>query len=229
MSGVFVAIVLLMSLAACNEISAELPGGEQPSDVEQEPAVKPDAGDQEADMAELVSMTEFFRLQAPSGWATAETIPGGAFIMANTDAALERYRSGGAVESGDFILNIGFLPDTLLESNELRPLDIQFGAPPDVFLRSLLPMFNPVSGTPLSDPELVSVSEVRDAGQLIVVDVDREGMILFLEVGEGVYALVSTIAAPGETGQFQDITYSIAANIEFSGAEGELYGALLGG
>jgi hypothetical protein len=180
-------------------------------------------------MEEFVSATEFFTVKVPVGWSTEEHIPGAAFIMANSEAALDRYNSGSAVESGDLVLNVGFLPFVLLKQKELRHLDIQFESSPDVFLQSLLPMFHVTGDAATSDTELVPLSDERDAGMLTLSDGERQGMILMFVAGDGVIALVSTAGFPGELGEFQDIAYAIAAEVAFSGAQNALYGLLLGG
>jgi hypothetical protein len=180
-------------------------------------------------MQEFVSVTEFFSLKIPAGWSTEEAFPGGAFLMANSEAALDRYNNGGAVESGDIVLNVGFLPFVLLQRGELRHLDIQFEATPDVFLQSLLPMFHVTSDAAISDAELVSLSDERDAGMLTVLDDKRDGMILMFVAGDGVIAVVSTVGFLGEMSELREITYAVAADVVFSGAQDALYGALLGG
>lgn len=181
------------------------------------------------DLDDYVSVTEFFSLKVPAGWSSEETFPGGAFVMANSEAALERYKNDGAVSSGDFVLNIGFLPYDLFEQREVKPLGIQFEATPDVFLQSLLPMFNIKEDAALSDVSLVSVSDERDAGMLAVSEEGREGLILMFEAGDGVVAFVSTVAFPGETADFQEVAYAVAAGVTFGGAHEALYGQLLRG
>jgi hypothetical protein len=181
------------------------------------------------DMEEYISMTEFFSVKVPAGWSSEEIVPGGAIVMANSQAARNRYDSGTAVESGDFVLNIGFLPYRLLETNELRSLNFQFDASPDVFLQSLMPMFHVAEDLVISDPELVSLSDEREAGLMTVSAEGQEGMVLMFVAGDRVIALVSTVAFPGEMDQFKEIAYSVAADVVFSGAQDALYGALLGG
>ena len=41
----------------------------------------------------FVSSTELFKVYVPTGWKTEEVVPGADLIMANSDAALEHYRS----------------------------------------------------------------------------------------------------------------------------------------
>lgn len=149
--------------------------------------------------------------------------------MANSEAALDRFNSDSAIESGDVILNIGFLPYELFRQREVVPLDILFEATPDVFLQSLLPMFRIADNAVLSDPELVSLSVERDAGLLTVKEEGREGLILMFEAGDQVVAFVSAIGFPDELDSFQEITYAVSADLAFRGAQEALYGALLGG
>lgn len=186
-------------------------------------------GSQAADMEGFTSATELFSVGVPAGWSVEELLPGGALVMANSAAALERYNDGGAIEPGDLVLNIGFLPFVLLQQRELRPLDIRFEATPDVFLRSLLPMFRRADDAAFGDAELVSLSDGRDAGMLTVSDEGREGMILMFVAGDGVVAFVSTVGFPGGMGGFQDVAFTVAAEVVFSGAQEALYGTLLGG
>lgn len=182
-----------------------------------------------SDVEEFVSVTEFFSVKIPNGWSSEETFPGGALIMANSDVALDRYQDGSAVEPGDFVLNIGFLPFALFKQREVVPLGIQVEATPDVFLRSLLPLFKIEGEAVLSNVELVSTNGERDAGMLTVSDEGREGIILLLVAGDGVVALISTVSYPGEMAEFQDIVYTIASEATFRGAQDVLYGTFLGG
>ena len=149
--------------------------------------------------------------------------------MANTEDALGRYKDGGAVSSGDFVLNVGFLPYDLFEQREVKPLGIQFEATPDVFLQSVLPIFNIKGDAVLGDVDLVSLDGERDAGMITVSEEGREGMILMFEAGDGVVAFVSTIGFPGEMADFQEAAYAVAAGVTFGGAHEALYGQLLRG
>jgi hypothetical protein len=183
-------------------------------------------------LEEYVSVTELFNLKVPTGWSMQEAVPGGDLVMANSDAALERFRSGSALVSGDFALNVGFLPLALLQEKEFSHLGFKFEASPEVLLESLLPMFR-VGDIPAKDvlgkPELVSVRDDRDAGLLTISDEKHEGLILVFAVGDNVLAFVSSSGYPGTSRELRDITDAIAAEVEFSGAQDALYGALYGG
>jgi hypothetical protein len=210
---------------APSEEPAEQPTAE--ADVEPTPSATP--ANEVNEMEEFVSVTEFFKLMVPIGWSSEETFPGGAFVMANSEAALERFNSDSTVESGDVILNVGFLPYELFRQREVVPLDIQFEANPDVFLQSLLPMFRIEDSAVVSEPELVSLTVERDAGQLTVTEEGREGLILMFAAGDEVVAFVSAVGFPDELDALQEIAYAVAAEVAFSGAQEALYGALLGG
>jgi hypothetical protein len=194
-----------------------------------EPTPSPEPETQIGEMEVYDSVTEFFSLMVPAGWTSEETFPGGAFVMANSAGAFDRFNNDGAIESGDLILNVGFLPYELFRQREVVPLDIQFEATPDIFLQSLLPMFRIADSAAVSDPELVSLSEGREAGMLTVSDEGREGMILMFAAGEEVVAFVSAVGFPGELDAFREVTYAVAAEVAFGGAQGALYGTLLGG
>jgi hypothetical protein len=183
----------------------------------------------ESDMEEYVSPTEFFSLMVPAGWSSEETLPGAAFVMANSEEALARFREGGAAEPGDFVMNVGFIPYRLLQTNELRNLDFAYEASPDIFLQSLLPMFRLTGEADMSDVELASLGGKIEAGKVKVSDAGREGTVLMFPAGESVIALISTVGFPGEIGEYQEMTYAIAAEVAFSGAQDTLYGILLGG
>lgn len=183
----------------------------------------------ESDMEEYVSPTEFFSLMVPAGWSSEETVPGAAFVMANSEEALAHFHEDGAVEPGDFVMNVGFIPYRLLQTNELRNLDFAYDASPDVFLKSLLPMFRLAAETDLGDVELVSLGGELEAGKLIVSGAGREGMVLMFPAGESVIALVSTVGFPGEMYEFQEMAHAVAAEVAFSGVQDPLYGTLLGG
>jgi hypothetical protein len=200
------------------------------SDVEPLPSEVPATAATE--LEEYVSVTELFSAKVPAGWSTQEYVPGGGLVMANSEAALERYNSGSAIESGDFVLNVGFLPLALLQEKDLSHLGFRFEASPEVFLQSLLPMFridNDPAGDIAGEAALVSVREGRDAGLLAVSDGGREGLILVFSAGDGVIAFVSAQGYPGEMDALQGITYAVAAEVAFSGAQDALYGALYGG
>ena len=180
----------------------------------------------------FVSATELYHLKTPSGWIAEEIIPGAGLVMANSEAALERARSGSAIGPGDFVLNLGFLPVALLKEKELTHLGFQLEAPADVVLQSLLPLFQ-IGADPAAEvigqAVRVSLRDEREAGMLTVTSEAREGMILLFEAGDGVLALVSTAAYPGEMAEHQEITYAIAAEVAYNGAQDALYGVLLGG
>lgn len=216
---------------SATEQAAEKPA-EEPSQ-EAVPAAEPTSSvalaTTPAEMEEFVSATEFFSVKVPAGWSSEETFPGGAFVMANSESALERYQSRSAVEPGDFVLNVGFLPFTLFKQREVVPLNIQMEATPDVFLQSLLPMFNVAGDAVLGDVTLVSTGGERDAGMLTISDDGREGMILMFVAGDGVVALISTVGYPGEMAEFQDLAYAVAAGVIFNGGEDALYGTFLSG
>ena len=182
-----------------------------------------------ADMAAYTSVTEFFNVPVPAAWPSEETLPGAAFTLANADAALERYKAGTAAASGDLVLNIGFLPYALLRQRELSALDIQFEAPPDRFLASLMPLFRVGEGVQLGDPALVTLPDGRDAARVTVAEAGQEGQILVFGAGDEVIAVVSAVTAPGEMAQLQEITDAVAAGVTFSGSQDALYGILLGG
>jgi hypothetical protein len=181
---------------------------------------------------EFVSATEFFRLMAPSGWSIEENIPGADLLMANSEQALNRYRDEGTVASGDYVLKVGFLPLALLQDKQLAHFGFQFGASPEVFLQSLLPMFrmgDALAADIAGEITLISLGDEREAGMLTFSDEAYEGVLLVFEAGDGVLAFVSTIAAPGEMEFFQDVTSAVAAEMEFNGTQDALYGVLYGG
>ncbi|HCB48489.1 MAG: hypothetical protein AMJ56_21420 [Anaerolineae bacterium SG8_19] len=209
------------------EEPTEVPTEEAMSDVEPTPTEAPAIAT--TDMEEYVSTTEFFSLKVPAGWSSEETLPGAAFVVANSEEALARYQDDSTVEPGDFVMNVGFIPYRLLQTNELRNLNFAYDAPPDVFLQSLLPMFRTMGEAVMSDIELVSLSEETEAGRLTVSDAGREGMVLMFAAGDSVIALVSTVGFPGEMDEYQDMAYAVASEVAFSGEQDALYGTLLGG
>jgi hypothetical protein len=180
---------------------------------------------------EYISSTELFSLYIPSGWSTEEDISGADLLMANSEAALAHYHNGNTLESGELVLNVGFLPLALLQEKELSHLGIQVEAPPDAFLQSLLPMFllgNQPAREAAGEVELVSLSDGRDAGLLSLSEDGREGSILVFPAGKDVFAFISATTYPGEMNGFQEITYAVAAGITYSGSQDELYSKLYG-
>jgi hypothetical protein len=201
-------------------------GDEKPAEESSEAAMP------EIDLGSLedyVSVTEFFRLKIPEGWGSMETFPGGALIMANSAAALEWYNSDSPAQSGDLVMNVGFLPYDLFRQREVVPLNIQFDATPDLFLQSIMPIFNVAEGAVLGDTQLVSLNDEREAGSMIISSPGREGLVLLYPAGDEVVALVSTVGYPGEIDAYREAIYAIAAEVSFSGAHEALYGTYLGG
>jgi hypothetical protein len=208
---VFGLLVLLFSLSAC--------GGKQQGRQPSFPAT------------EYVSSTELFRLYVPADWRMDEVIPGADVVVANTESALEHYRSEGALESGELVLNIGFLPLALFQEQALAHLKIQTDASPEVFLQSILPMFL-VDGEPAGDvagkPVLVSLGDGREAGTLTFSKEGRDGLILVFKAGKDVFAFVSVIAYPGGMVEFEEIAYEVAAGITYDGSGSALNSKLNG-
>lgn len=118
-----VIVVALPALAACrrgeqnNEtpstVNVDMAATKQPTaspipseDVAEEPTNEANY----VSTSEFVSATDLFSLKVPDGWSSEEILPGADFAMANSESALEHYKNGNAVESGDFVLNVGFLP-----------------------------------------------------------------------------------------------------------------------
>lgn len=196
------------------------------------PAKEPTQEANYVSTTEYFSATDLFSLKVPDGWSSEEILPGADFVMANSESALERYTGGRAVQSGDVVLNVGFLPLALLRENQLKHLGFQFEASPEVFLQSLLPMFrigDEPAGNVAGKATLVSLSDEREAGMLTLSDEGREGMVLMFEAGDGVLAFVSVEAYPGELAEFQALAHALAAEVIYSGAQEALYAALYGG
>jgi hypothetical protein len=245
---VFILVVILAALpalTACkrgeqnNEtpstVSVDMEATKQPtaSPIPSEAAAEVPVGEaNDVSTSEFVSATNLFSLKVPDGWSSEEVLPGAVFVMANSESALERYKNGGAVKSGDYVINLGFLPLALLQENQLKHLGFQFEASPEAFLQSLLPMFrigDEPAGDVAGNARLVSLSDGREAGMLTLSNEGGEGMILMFEAGDGVLAFVSTKASPGEMAEFQELTSALAAEVVYNGAQDALYGALYGG
>lgn len=180
---------------------------------------------------EFVSSTDLFSVYVPSSWSTEEVIPGADLVMANTEAALERNHSDGIVESGDLVLNIGFLPVAFFHEKEFSHLEIQIEASPDAFLQSLLPMFlveGESAGNVAGQAALVPLGDGRDAGRLIFSKEGREGLILVFKAGKDVFAIVSAVTYPGGLREFQETIYEVAAGVAYDGSQDALYSKLFG-
>lgn len=210
-------------------IAVAVPATEEPT-LEPAEEASPEVETTEiVEMEEYVSATEFFSVMVPAGWRSEETFPGGALVMANSEAAFERFSDDRALESGDLVLNAGFLPYELFRQREVVPLNIQFEAAPDVFMQSVLPVFRASADAVLGDVERVSISDKRDGGMMRVSDERREGLVLMFIAGDEVLAVVSAVAFPGEIDAFQETILAVASGVSFSGAQGDLYAALLEG
>ena len=179
----------------------------------------------------FVSSTKLFSIYVPTGWSMEEVVPGADFLMANSEASLERYRSESALESGDLVLNIGFLPLAFFEEQALAHLKIQTEASPEVFLQSILPMFL-VEGEPAGNLAgqviLVPLGDERNAGMLTFSKEGRDGLILVFKAGKDVFAFVSVITPPGGLVEFQETAYQVAAGITYNGSGSDLYSKLNG-
>jgi hypothetical protein len=182
-------------------------------------------------VTKFVSSTELFSLYVPTGWSMEEVVPGASLVMANSETALARYRNGNALESGDLVLNVSFLPLAFLQEKELSHLGIQVEAPPDAFFQSLLSMFllgDQPAREAGGEAELVSMGDERDAGLLSLSEDGREGLILVFTAGKDVFAFVSATTYPDEMNEFQEITYAVAYGVTYSGSQDALYSKLYG-
>lgn len=249
---VAVLAVALCLLAACRKekqaeeaappLETEIQATLEPESTAEEPTMEPQTGAGPTpsalpvvvatDMQEFVSATDLYSLMVPAGWSMEEVVPGADFVMANSAAALERYHNGSTLESGDIVLNVGFLPLALLQEKQLSHLGFQLGASPEVILQSLLPLFR-MGDDPAVDAAgeaaLVPLSNGKDAGMLTLSDAGYEGIILMFEAGDNVLAFVSAIAFPEKMDEYRELTYTLAAEVVFSGAQDALYAALRGG
>jgi len=122
-----VIVAALFTLTACKkEAQKEDEATEaivQPSSTPVPPETSVKEPTQEANdvsTTEYISTTNLFSLKVPDGWYSEEVLPGAGFVMANSEAALEHYKGGTALQSGDFVLNIGFLPLALLKENQFH-------------------------------------------------------------------------------------------------------------
>jgi hypothetical protein len=181
--------------------------------------------------AEFSSATDQYSLRHPADWLVEEDRENSVLVMANSEAALERFNAG-EVEPGDFAINIGFIPAGFFQRPEFDDLDIQLGTTPDAFLQSIMPMLRVTAdygeATVVSDSELVSLSDEVKAGLLTVTNEEREGMFIVFEAVEGVIAFVSAAGHPAEVVGFQEIAFDIAANIGYRGSSNDLAAAFFG-
>jgi hypothetical protein len=180
---------------------------------------------------EFNSATENFNLRHPPDWVVNEDREGYALVLANFDAALDRFKAG-EVKPGDFVLTAGFVPVAFFERLELANLNSGVLSAPDSLLKLIMPLLrltgDNMEDTIVSDSELVSLSDEVRAGQLIVSNEQREGLFIVFPVLDGVIAFVSAIAYPGELGGLQQIASAIAASIEFTGSSSDLMAAFWG-
>ena len=183
---------------------------------------------QDVDTQEFISERGFFSVDVPTDWKADEIVPGAALLIANSDAAVERYQANDQPESGDLIVSVGFLPYNILQAPQVASLNIQYDASPDIFLQSLLPLFRIREEVSVGMAELVSVSDLRDAGVVSVSADEREGDILVFHVADRVVAFISTQGFLGETDTFQEFVYSIAASTEFTAPQSALWGVMVG-
>jgi len=169
---------------------------------------------------EFSSATGQFSLRQPAGWVIEEDEKGLGLVMANSEAALTRFKTG-QVESGEFVLNIGFIPAAWFERN-----GIELGTTPDVFLQSIMPLLRPsednVESPAVSDSELVSLSDGIEAGLLTISDDKREGRLIVFEATDRVFVFITASGYPGEVEDFQEMALAIAANIEYTGSAEDL-------
>lgn len=177
--------------------------------------------------SEFVGEGGVFQLSYPSAWLIEETFPGAAVLLANKAEALERYRSGTAPQPGDLVMNVGLVPYALMRQREVVPLGIQFDAGADVFLASAVPMFKLSEGATLGDVVLQELDGGGDAGRAAVSSDSSEGMVLWVPTSADAAALVSTVAALGDSARFEEVVLAITSSIRFDGDGDALYGGLL--
>lgn len=224
--GVAVACLLILILGACTgDDSSETT---QVQDTTEETAVNTEDLSSEL-MAEFTSSTGKFRLEHPSPWVVEETFKDASLVLANQRGALDRYQAGDKVESGDLVINVGFLPFDLMRQRELVPLGIQFDASPDSLLESVLPMFHIQGAESIGAVALLSLGEDRAAGVAEISGEGQEGRVMLVTAGEQVVALVSTLTAPGEQDTYDEVVGEIVSSVEYEGESGELYNGLLTG
>lgn len=168
-----------------------------------------------------------FQLSYPSAWLIEETFPGASVLLANKSEALDRHRSGVAPEAGDLVVNVGLVPYALMRQREVVPLGIQFDAGADVFFASAAPMFKLSDGATLGDILLQELDGGREAGRAPVSAEDSEGLVLWVPMSGDAAALVSTVAALGDSDRFEEVILAIASSIAFDGDADALYGGLL--
>ena len=183
---------------------------------------------QTPEMQKFVSERDYFSVEVPTDWQTEEIVPGAALLTANSDAALERYKSGDMPESGDFVVSFGFLPYNIVQAPQVASLHIQYDASPDVFLQSMMPLFRVSDGASISDAALVSVSDTRDVGVINFSSNGREGSVLVFHAADRVVAFISTVGFPGDTEDFQATLNVIAASTEFTAPQNALWAVMIG-
>lgn len=177
------------------------------------------------------SSTDQYSLRHPAEWVVEEEGEGIVLVMANSEAALERFNIG-QTEPGDLAMNIGYIPAAWFETREFGRPDLQLGSTPDAFLRSVMPMLrlsgDYMEGTDLSNSELVSLSDDVDAGLLTVSNAERAGMLIVFEAADGVFAFVTVTGDPGEVDDFQEIAFALAVSIDYTGSADDLAAAFFG-
>ena len=158
-----VGLIAVIALSACDRSDDEQT---QPSPTTPETTMNTQALT-DALSSEFTSATGAFRLTYPSAWIAEETFGGGAVLLANQRAALDRYVSGSPPAPGELVVHVGFLPASLFQQRELKRFEISVDGAPDAFLRSALPALDIASGAELGEIELVSLGQ-RSAGKSIV-------------------------------------------------------------
>ncbi|MCP4402882.1 MAG: hypothetical protein GY801_36970 [bacterium] len=174
-------------------------------------------------MTEFTSATEQFSLRYPADWAAEEDVKGGVLAIANTEAALDRFNAG-QVQSGDFTLNVGFVPAMFFEL-----IGGRLGATPQSLLQSIMPVMRARSeNTAVSDIKVVSFAGEREAALVMVSDDRGEGAFMVFAAAEGVIAFMSAVGHPDEFEDFSDNALTVAATVEFNGDSEALWAAMLG-
>lgn len=216
---ILVGLIAVIALAGCDRSGDETTTSETTMDTQTLT---------DALSSDFTSATGAFRLRYPSAWVTDETFDDGALVLANQQAALDRYTAGSPPATGDLIVNIGFLPDSLFQQRELKRFEISVDSAPDAFLRSAMPMFDIAMDAEVGSIDAVSLGE-RPAGRATISAVDREGVILTFVAGDGVAGIVTTVTVPGETIRFEEVVSQIVESVVFEGDQEALYGRLLTG
>jgi hypothetical protein len=167
--------------------------------------------------------TDLFSVTYPAGWTAIEHQDGSGAILANSDVGLDRYRQGARFASRDQALHISLTPAELFQAL-LMP--IEPGASAEQLSEALLANLGEMNGAEAGAPQIVALENGRQAALRKAANDCAEGAVILFELAEGIIALNTVAASPGEYKEAEATALAILSSLTFIGTAGALTAAI---